>query len=384
MSLLQRDTSYRIAWITGLKGIACYGVFFHHLLLNHVPQTYYGETTSGITWLLSSTPVGVVTNGNFFVFLFILLSTYLIGRSFILYDGQNLRGKIGAFCVKRYFRLMLPILCYGVLRYILTEIAVRLGWNSPLPVYPNLLYVVMHSAVDVFLYSDTAITGPLWMMNLLFAGSYLAMVLSLPDRKTAKRQTILMYFIVFLFLLKEREVYLIGAVFGVLLVDLQLVCTKINTYKHFKLLPKISILAGLFLGGVPSASVVKPFFLYQFLGNERVCHCCGAFLFLLGIIWEETISHQYATQPTLLSRLLQSKPCQFLGKISYSVFLVHEATLTLFLMPICQICDGKGLSSASTTIIVIFLLSAVTILAAWLFNHFVERNTDKFCNYIQV
>ena len=75
------NKSPRIAWITGLKGLSCYGVFLHHLSLNLDMDTYYGTVPEGVTWLLSSTPLGVVINGNFFVFLFLTLSAYLIGNT---------------------------------------------------------------------------------------------------------------------------------------------------------------------------------------------------------------------------------------------------------------------------------------------------------------
>lgn len=386
MTSTKVGASKRIAWITGLKGIACYGVFIHHLLLNLIPETYYGAPPGGLTWLLSSTPFGVVVNGNFYVFVFLMLSAYLIGTTFVNYDAPDLRSKVGTFCIKRYFRLMLPILSFAVLQHIFVHLGYWIWDVYLLEPYPSLLFVIKHAIRDVFIYSDASLTGPLWMLNYLFAGSYIALILSLPNRKNAKHWMIVIYGIAFALVIHQRFYYLAAAIAGVLLVDLQSLYNKIFEYKKYKWLPKLLILAGLFLGGVPSIAVSDPFFPYRYLQNQpELSHCCAAFLLLLGMIGEQSISSIQDAKQTVSVRVLSSAPVQFLGKISYPVYLLHGSVLLLLVSYLRHLCVAQfGLSMTITTGISVILLSIITILVSWLFYLFIERNTDRLCNRIHL
>lgn len=384
MTAVNGNKSTRIDWITGLKGLACYGVFLHHLSLNLDMDTYYGTVPEGVTWLLSSTPLGVVINGNFFVFLFLTLSAYLIGNTFVNYDGPDLRSKIGTFCLKRYFRLMLPILAYAVLRQIFVLLCHSFG-SCPLNPYPNWKFVIKHALYDVFAYEDTALAGPLWMMNHLFAGSYIALLLSLPDRKKCKLGMLLIDCIAFCFMIKSCLYFQASAIFGVLLVDLQPLLQKISQRKHCRWIFAVLIIAGLLLGGVPSTIVPFPFFLYRsVLPHSPTLHLLAAFLLLLGILGEYALSETRPLKPSPVIRMLQATPLKFLGKISYSMFLVHESVLVLLFGRLRNLCESQyHLPITATSVICIALISPAVILISWLFYRFVERNTTKLCNYIR-
>lgn len=378
------NTPPRIAWITGLKGLSCYGVFLHHLSLNLDMDIYYGTVPEGVTWLLSSTPLGVIINGNFYVFLFLTLSAYLIGNTFVNYDRPDLRSKIGTFCLKRYFRLMLPILAYAVLRQTFVLLCGLFG-SCPLNPYPSWTFVIKHALYDVFAYDDTALAGPLWMMNHLFAGSYIALLLSLPDRKKCKPGMLLIDCIAFCFMIKSCLYFQASAIFGVLLVDLQPLLQKFSQGKYCRWIFTVLIIAGLLLGGVPSTIVPFPFFLYQsVLPYSPILHLLAAFLLLLGILGEYTLSETRLLRPPPVIRILQTAPLQFLGKISYSMFLVHESVLILLFGSLHKLCaDQYHLSITVTSVICIALLSPAAILISWLFCRYVEQSTTKLCNYIR-
>ena len=107
----------RIRWIDGLKGLCCLGIFFHHYLLRYAPESYYGDIDSiirnhRISYLSQST-LGILINGNFFVFIFVLLSGFVVSRR--VYSSSS--SDTGVFLINRYLKLSFPLLIVESLQF---------------------------------------------------------------------------------------------------------------------------------------------------------------------------------------------------------------------------------------------------------------------------
>lgn len=165
----------RINWIDGLKGLFCIGIFYHHFLLRYVPESYYGQSTgqcSKVCLYLSDSPLGVLINGNFYVFIFIVISGYVVCRKII----NSKPNKIGAFVIKRYLKLAIPLLVCEIFYYIFYKLGIEeLVTETNLK---SFLIVPENALIKVLCYGDTTFAGAFWMMNVIFVGGLLVIVIA--------------------------------------------------------------------------------------------------------------------------------------------------------------------------------------------------------------
>lgn len=91
-------------------------------------------------------------------------------------------------------------------------------------------------------------------------------------------------------------------------------------------------------------------------------HQIGAFLLLLSV--------SYFRLP---QRLFESKPFQFLGKISFSVYLVHIPMLCSFSSWLFLRLLEAGLSYNRAALAMFTATAPLLIVCAWLFYRYVER-----------
>ena len=80
------QNSKRITWIDGLKGIACLLIFTHHFSLEYFNGAYFGDIMESklpfqLDIRLSYEPYGILTNGNFWVCVFVTLAAFLTAVS---------------------------------------------------------------------------------------------------------------------------------------------------------------------------------------------------------------------------------------------------------------------------------------------------------------
>ncbi|MBP3295331.1 MAG: acyltransferase family protein, partial [Lachnospiraceae bacterium] len=166
-SVSQKNTA-RLAWLDGLKGLACFGVFTHHFFLANFPSSYYGAEMpsllpGGVDTLFSYKPYGVFLNGNFWVCLFLLISAYLPACQIMRTPDDKLRSRAGTMILKRYPRLMLPTFSVAVINFILLHIlnALHLNYiNKPLDYSVGGL--LMHGLVLMWTKADGTLIGPFW------------------------------------------------------------------------------------------------------------------------------------------------------------------------------------------------------------------------------
>ena len=106
----------RFAALDGLRGIAAIVVVFHHFLCAFLPQFVPG-LTDHTSWLVD-TPLGLLVNGHFSVYIFFVLSGFVVARAAVKSSDP--------FYVNiplRYLRLALPatasvIMAWGLLTLI--------------------------------------------------------------------------------------------------------------------------------------------------------------------------------------------------------------------------------------------------------------------------
>jgi len=308
----------RIEWLDGIRGISCVLIFLHHFCLIFYPAIHYGDAVPTMFYhidtFLSQSPLSVIINGNFLVALFLTISGMVI--SLQVMDMED-KTKVADLIIKRYLRLVLPIIPIGILIYIMlyfelfTNLTVAEITHS---IWANSFYhtkltfpVILKSIfVDTIFIGSDILSTAFWMLSELFYGTFTSIILSAITWKYKKN--VWLIYIVVVFSLFNHNNLQVAFVFGTLLAWLyRSISWKSNNYIFY-----FFLVAGLVLGGYPTGVVPTNFYRYFNFITAFDLHVLGAFFLLYSI-----------KNIKLFQNFLSMGVFKFLGKISYSVYLLH-------------------------------------------------------------
>lgn len=179
----------RINWLSAIKGIACLHIFLVHYLAS------FGTELFGVGRLLAFRPFKVITTGAFSVSIFLQISAFLICEKMNHTDDIK---TVGTMCIKRYFRLMIPIGIASVFALLLQNTigfynvevgqAINNPWIRDYYTTPlNIRDLITSVLYGVLWNGNYDFVAPFWMLKTLFIGSYLAIILSMIIRRTSNR-----------------------------------------------------------------------------------------------------------------------------------------------------------------------------------------------------
>ncbi len=323
----------KLRYIDGLRGIGAGMVYLCHFVF----AFYYGayslmpehtHTDSQLEITLGKTPLNLFYNGNFAVELFLVISGFVLCLGYFRTRDKT-RLKDGA--RRRYFRLVVPILAVNVLVYVLmaagayhnSEAAAltrSMDWFYGFNHFePDFLEMLVESLAGCFLWGSNAYNGVLWTMPYLFLGALLVYLAAALVGEHPLRYGIYGGMILAALVLR---IYFAGLFFGFLVCDV--VCTREKLMDWYQKRPWLSwllLLAGLYLASYPSIGRDMEGTIYGILGVPRVVpyHLAGAGLILVGTVGNR-----------VWQRIFGSAPLVFLGKISYSLYLLHFPVIATF------------------------------------------------------
>lgn len=378
----------RITWIDGLRGAAALFIVFHHFIMGYYPAAYKGEEAlshleGGVEAAFSQSPLAFFVIGDFWVSVFCLVSGFVISyQVFHMTEAKQFSVSL----LKRYPRLMLPVfvlsaIVYGMLHLNLfcnTEAAALTGAEWLAQFYQDqttLTDLIFSSIADTWIVGySTLYSNAFWMLADLFAGSFMAYILAAMSKGTNKR--ILWVYLATVLIYLSTNSRLTDFALGVLLSYLAFWCEEaIRRHRRGSAAAGIVLLfSAVLLGAYPVA--YAPTNAYRFLNclPDRLNPCYFyhmlAAAMLVAAIW--------LLQP--LQRILCAKPVLFLGKISYSVYLVHIPILYSFsAWLLLKLTDGLLSYNPAAGVTLILSLLFILILA-WLFYRLIEKNTAKLIN----
>lgn len=376
------QNSKRITWIDGLKGIACLLIFTHHFSLEYFNGAYFGDMMESrlpfqLDIRLSYEPYGILTNGNFWVCVFVTLAAFLTAvsvlRCFAVPPRKDWQEKLSGMIIKRYVRLVVPCGIAGILYWVLRQCLVPLfkcyrGLDNLLT-FEQMLW---HTFVKMWIVPDQEALGPYWMLYIIFLGTFIAIILALATRYSQKG-VLACFFLIASLLLWAKDEYYLCVVAGVLLAWL-MDSGVLADCRRIRWLALIPLAAGLYLGGYPSYA--QPVFFYRYLGklcshifaNKGIAtyHVLAAALLILGIIMSNPVQ-----------RGLSAKPLQWLGSISMGVFVLHVTVMQFVGRPLQNMFLEMGMSYPLMTLVVYLILLVLLLLLAWGFHNTAERLQEK-------
>jgi peptidoglycan/LPS O-acetylase OafA/YrhL len=373
----------RLTHLDGLRGLAALSVAFGHFFAAFDPSLQFGSNFSQMqNWQteFAASPGFLLINGSFSVYVFMVLSGYVISGA----SEQN-ATPILKLIFARFFRLHIPAACaIGIAMILFESNALNLYLVHPLfdhwwiKLYYNpaaLLFVKQYGDLlgrYIFTGSSDYIP-PLWTMQTEFYASCACFVFFRCLKQRHYRLAVLpVLALLILFAIPPDHASLyLAFVIGALLWEL----------KPHRSLPQwvpVAVLAiGCLLGGMSQFRKPDHSF-YPFL--------LGSYAELLRInillVWTgaAALIVLAAISSPAFQTLLRSQICQFLGRISFSLYLIHFPILgslasTLFL--------HFGQNSAFGLCIVLAVYLAAVLIVATIFETLVDRNAVAVSRWVR-
>ncbi len=366
----------RITYLDGLRGLAALLVVFFHTSSAFVPAIIYGTAHGGIAHVFYSAPIlNIWMQGNFMVCVFYALSGFALAYATLSRGGV---GSAISGLVRRYPRLAIPTMCATVIAFVMLRLKLfpvqraaaisHSSWLAGLWQFtPSLKGAVREGAIGVFGSHGSAYDAPLWTMHNELRGSLIVFAVLI----LAPRRGLRMIAYAALAILTFHS-YLLGFVAGMAICELTLTYGQRGeslARKHLWWIAPIGIF-GLVLGSYPTPSSTMPSFYDHLLphifgsgafAQQIGTNVVGAILVLVAVV---------ALRP--VQRALETAPMQFLGRISFALYLLHFLVMGSLGAETVIFLHGP-LPYAIAAIAAFVVVVGVSMLAAWAFTLFVDE-----------
>jgi len=386
--LQSRNIMQKIKYLEGLRGVAALIVLFNHLILTcfitDFTNFYLFINNSILPQFIKIAIIDfckLCQNGELAVWIFWLLSSYVISILFFK-PSNNYDNVVISYFSKRYVRLFIPvfgsvILCYLLLKTNLTynnQLASKMGepylngWlTNNLNFFPDLYKALKSAFYDSFFdYSDaTSYNRVLWTIKNEFLGSLFTFSIFGILRHNKKR--FILYAVILIILFELNLIWLVAFFIGHILCDYDF------SHKNFNFLIKINkIEKSIFRYKYITLSV----FILILLYSEYILKITDIDTKIYFLILSFIVVYFVIRNP-FLNTVLSGKIPMWLGKISFSMYLIHLPIIfsfTSYFLLFNTTMIYRILISISTMIIC-FILSLI-------YTTYVDKNGVKLANWI--
>ncbi len=363
----------KILYLDGVRGLASFIVVIHHFLLAFYPAHLTGnahETNLGngaLELFFSKSPFNVFIGGNFAVCIFFVLSGYVL--SYKLFEKSN--DYILFYSIKRYFRLFLPVAFSILLAHLLLKLSFNYSgevgimaksdwwfksfWSGN----PTTSFLFESLLYKVFFNQDTFYNTAIWSIGIELIGSYLLFIMLSINHLSRNNISLSILGMFLVFFIGDYPYYC--CFFGGLIVKQLGENTNAKLRESLVKYSTLLFALGIYLGSFPISEQYQGYFYSQIhsifkLKSPVGYHIFGSILFLGGLVFNENIQ-----------KIFSGKLLVFLGKISFSLYLLHSLVLVtwasfffLFLNPKIGYHLAFLSSLASSIVLLLFLSDLMT------------------------
>lgn len=325
----------RLTYLEGLRGFAAMMVFFCHFGY----AFYYALFSAKISQanmpyhfdaFLATTPFNLLYNGKLAVRIFFLLCGYVICLKY--FQTKDKKYLING-AIKRYFRLIVPILFIEVIVYLLMKmgayhnveaavISKSDDWFALFNVEPaSFVKMLKEAFFDSFFTKAKTYNTVLWIMKYEFLGSMMVYAILYVTGNWKYRD--ILYVILIMACLRNDFVCIF---IGMFLCDIMVNGPKwlMKICKN-KFILFISTIIGVIFATYPAGGVWVYSYLehsfYRFLGEPRVI-----IFYVIG----STLLFWVLLNSALMQKIFNVRVLQFLGKYSFGIYLVHFPIIATF------------------------------------------------------
>jgi peptidoglycan/LPS O-acetylase OafA/YrhL len=361
--------SERKPYLDGLRGVAALVVFIGHLALVVLPDLLGVSGTYGWSiWLtaIGKSPLAVLWNGNAAVCIFFVLSGYVMTE---FASGTKL--SLPAQAIRRYLRLAIPILItssfawlllsYGLMRNAVNP-DVTGGWlGSWYRFEPSFPDMIQEALFGTFATGSNAYNCNLWTMNAELAGSLYIMLFCAIARSRLER-TLLYVLLAAIHWADYLPLFAVGA----MLRDYEPALRRMPAWAGIALFA-----AGAYVCSLPSVPRDTPLPWHVLLPDifsydgYRYWHSIGAALIVLGVLRSAPLQWVFA-----------SRVGRFLGRISFTLYLIHIPLLCSFTATIVLAMKDAG--RPATLLVAGPATVALVLGASWLLSDSIDGFGVRF------
>ena len=376
----KNDTLY----LNGIKGVACIIVFLMHFINTFYPAVFNGEIFSphlpnNFDATLLQSPFLSLINGRIMVGVFMVISGMVLTIQVIKNTSES---KLTEIVFKRYFRFTFVLFAFCLIVFFMSkaglffateccEITDARGTKFFYTTEFSFLDVFEHTFYLIPFKKSTVFSLAFWCIKDMLIGSFVSILLGL-SAKRAKKGILVLFVVLYIMFAYNNfwfSSFVLGSVLGYIYVN------KENFYKEkyklvYDILGVTIFVLGMIIGAYPWR--MEPTNFYSTLGSfipENIIKAdffemFGAFLIVSGISMSR------------MRFLFSKKPMLFLGKISFSVFLLHVPVIYSIGCWSMVKLDSINVEYILSTVIVFILTVLITIISSCLFNRFIAN----FCN----
>ena len=318
----------RLHCLDSIRGLASLTVLgFHCMLL-------YPETVRGQVFAIAKfTPLAIFTNGHAAVIVFFILSGYVLSLPFL----KNRPAPYGQYVVKRFCRIYLPFaaaVCLSVLLWLLSSHApvATLGiwfqenWPDPPLEWSQL---IRHFLLDGTLYG-TRFDGPIWSLSHEMRISIIFPVLMFVSQKSGRTIVLgLLLFIASTVLLELTGDGNISVTPQSSLAAWALTVRYVPFFLAGILLSKHTAMLGAIIGRMPGwlyaiCCVASYAAVCKHVESAWVLANFGDLFIAIGAAGLVALT----LHSPRVCHFLEKRPVTWLGRISYSLYLIHVPVLS--------------------------------------------------------
>ncbi len=363
--------SPHLSYPDGIRGIAAFFVFAHHFLLAFYPAYYSFDmnTTHCYGWdvAFGRSVFSVFTNGNFWVHVFFVLSGMVLARAYFL--TGNISIPATAF-FRRYIRLYIPVAASLVLAAILlfaglyfnrqaAVVTLSDWWLAPMwQLEHPVKEFIRCMSYDTMFNGNNNFNSALWTISFEFYGAMLIFTY-LIFTHFVRYRALMLIIILSYFYFTGRDVY-----FSFFLgLSLNYISRPLRGRYMFLVPVALLFLAAVF-GSWPTNGRYDHT-LFAHLGNTLMdfrdwFHTIAAYLLVLAFVLSSG-----------LQRFLSLRLFRFMGRISFSFYLLHIpliGSLSCWLLLRLQ-----GVMHYHYSVVLIAGITlAVLVIAAWLMTRYID------------
>lgn len=374
-------TKEKLLYLDGLRGIAAFIVVISHYMQVFYPATLNGNPQQAHwKWDIwyGQSPINLFYNGQFAVCMFFVLSGYVLSVKMFdkQLDSEAFQNSLHSSAIRRYIRLAVPAAVSVVLVYLaIITSSVHLQtiwgttWTDMKKNYYELdtnLYTVIKAAVfdPFFRFNANPYNPVLWTMSYELLGSFLIFGFLALFGRMQKRWIV--YGILTVALI---QTHFVAFLWGMLLADLLR-----HKWVQSKIVKVLMLLMGVYLGSTPytslTGSMYEPIEVWtnrintwiQFDIDPRlIARTLGAAMILFVLLRSKRLQHVF-----------EWKPFAYLGRISFSLYLVHFTFLNTFSAFLFSKVIGD--LSYNLAFVITFIVSMVPL---FILSHYYAKYIDQ-------
>lgn len=354
-----------------LRGLACLVVVISHLLGTYFPQLHNFYESSlpkyPIADSIYNSPFAFFYSGTGAVFVFFVLSGYILTYVSLKSEDKITRFKVSV--IKRYPRLALPATISCLLMYFALQVDVDMSqvseWTQTLKLEnPSFFSALYGGAISAFFGGGSKFNPALWTMRIELIGSFFIYLLCVVNEKPKLKLLILTSILIFISTTS-------------LLTSLGFISFLVGHYFYSlqKEIPEPLVIClfvfGLYLCGAHNTS--QSYSLFSFFLSDKtytVLNFLGGVLIVLSVI-----------KSNYINKLLDKSALVSLGKISFTVYVVHFTLIYLISIPLSNLLFQHFKFEYAALLSCLISFPIIILFSKYL-NKYVDDLSISFSNFI--